>query len=504
MLNAMSSPRILLINPNPRQMSLVQPVAALFYSIFKNNDMEMKFFDTTFYDVSEKFIDSNEYLESIRVFKKPEIFHKESSPSKPGEQLFVDFRQMVEDFKPDVIMVSALESTVTMARQMLAVVREFGIPHVLGGVFATYAPDLAISFEEVDVICVGEAEDIIVPLVQGLINGEKVDHLPGIWTKDKTGVTKSPIAPPCDLEKNPRFDGSIFDESRLYRAMHGKIYRMVPIETHRGCPLKCTFCNSPIQNTMYKEETNARYFRMISIKKVMKDIRYAIEELNAEYLFFWADNFLAYSKESIDEFAKAYSEYKIPFYAQSYPTTLNEYKLKKLVEVGLHRLGMGVEHGNEVFRRDIIRRPYSNNEAIKQVEILRKYDIQYALANIVGFPTETPELHMDTVKLARALKPYTAGCSTFTPFYGTPLRQLSIEKGYLKDPNAIAPTNTERSILDMPEFTKDQIEGKARTFNLYLKFPENRFSDIKKAEALTPEGNKIWEELTEEYDATYA
>ncbi len=36
---------------------------------------------------------------------------------------------------------------------------------------------------------------------------------------------------------------------------------------------------------------------------------------------------------------------------------------------------------------------------------------------------------------------HTNSCSIFTPFHGTPLRNLAIEKGYLKDPDIIAPTN---------------------------------------------------------------
>ncbi len=134
---------------------------------------------------------------------------------------------------------------------------------------------------------------------------------------------------------------------------------------------------------------------------------------------------------------------------------------------------------------------------------MQKYDIQYSLANIVGVPKETPELHMDTVRLNRKLNPFSASCSTFTPFHGTPLRKLALEQGYLSDPSVVAPTNTERSILNMPQFTADQIQGKARTFNLYLKFPENRWNDIERAEALTEEGDRIWNELTKEYDETY-
>ncbi len=501
----MSAVKVMFINPNPRQMSLIQPVVSLFYSIFKQNDIEMRFFDTTFYDVSDSYVNSDKYKMGNLAVKKFDSRPEDGVEYiKSKEQLYADFRKEMEDFKPDVMLASAMESTITFTREVLRSVRDLRVPTVLGGVFATYAPKLAMSYDEIDYVCVGEAENIIVPLVQRLKAGEKVNDLAGMCVKDKDGnISQAPIASPFDLNKNPRFDATLYDESRLYRPMAGKMYRMFPIETHRGCPLVCSFCNSPVQNTMYKEETGARYFRGKSIKKVMEDVRYLVEEMNAEYFFFWADNFLAYSKDEIDEFCHAYSEYKIPFYAQSYPTTLNEYKIQKLSEIGLDRLGMGLEHGNEEFRRDIVKRSYSNQKAIDQTAILRKYDFSYSLNNIVGFPTETPELHMDTVRLNRLLKPHTASCSVFTPFHGTPLRDLSLKKGYITDPNIVAPTNSERSILKMKDFTQDQISGKARTFNLYLKFPEDRWKDIQKAETFSPEGDRVWGELKQEYAETY-
>jgi len=77
----------------------------------------------------------------------------------------------------------------------------------------------------------------------------------------------------------------------------------------------------------------------INLGKVIEDVRYFVEEMNAEYLFFWADNFLTYSNDDIDEFCEAYSDFKVPFFVQSYPVTLKDYKIKKLAEVGLHREG---------------------------------------------------------------------------------------------------------------------------------------------------------------------
>ena len=34
--------------------------------------------------------------------------------------------------------------------------------------------------------------------------------------------------------------------------MTGKVYKMLPVETIRGCPFTCRFCNSPDQMKLYK------------------------------------------------------------------------------------------------------------------------------------------------------------------------------------------------------------------------------------------------------------
>ena len=99
--------------------------------------------------------------------------------------------------------------------------------------------------------------------------------------------------------------------------------------------------------------------------------------------------------------------------------------------------------------------------------------MQFSCNYIVGFPGETPELHMDTVELNRKLQPHSASCSIFSPFHGTPLRDVCLENGYIRDTSMLCASNAEESMLDMPNFTKEQITGKQRTFALYanVRFP---------------------------------
>ncbi len=493
--------KTLFIYSNPRIMSLVPPVVALLYRILSDAGIKMNLFDTSLYDASKGMVNADDYDKMIMAVKP----YQKELEEKVGElnsidNLVPDLQEKVRSFSPDLIMATVTESTFLYTIDLLKKIKHFNVPVLLGGVFATFASDLVIKYDEIDMLCIGEAENIIVSLCECLAKGKDPSGMQNLWVKKKDGsIVKGPLAPPVDINKNPLPDMSIFDDRRFYRAMAGKIYRMFPVETHRGCPHTCGFCNSPLQNKLYQEKTNSHYFRAKSIPLVMKEIRYYVENFNPEYFFFWADNFFFYPEKEIDEFCEAYSEIKIPFFVQSHPNQLSEHKIKRLKEVGLHRVTIGIEHGNEEFRRNVINRFYSNEQLLEGVRILHKYNVPLGANNICGFPTETPELFMDTVELNRKLNADNNSCSIFTPFYGTPLRVLAVEKGYLKNPDIIAPTNTERSILDMPQFTKEQISGKSRTFNLYVHFPKNRWPEIEKAEKMTPEGNKIWNELRQEY-----
>ncbi len=494
---------VLLIDINPRSMALVSPSISLLSSILKNNGIKVQYFDTTFYDKPEKYINTDKYkllTMGIKNYKK-DAHYKEHN-LKNFKQLLSDLQKIITESKPDIIMTSVMESSFLLAIDVLREIRKHDIPHVMGGIFAMFQPELIISYPEIDVVCTGEAETILVPLCEKIVNHENLQELPNLIFKKNGEIIRTPLAPPVDLDNNPLPDMSIYNERRFYRSMAGRMYRMFPVESHRGCPGRCRFCGSALQNSVFKNSTGRHFFRKKSIHKLIEEIDYLVKICKAEYLHFWADNFFTYTQKEIDLFCNYYSAYKVPFYVQSFPSMIDEQKIKNLHQVGLHRMGLGVEHGDEEFRRKITGRDYSNKMLLEKINIVRKY-VPFSTNNIVGFPLETPELHMCTVKLNREIDPDSAGISIFTPFRGTPLREQAIELGFLKDTNAFAPTNNEASILDMPQFPPWKIFGKARVFNLYLKFPIERWPEIEEAEKNTEAGNRIFVALKEEYQKSY-
>ena len=123
-------------------------------------------------------------------------------------------------------------------------------------------------------------------------------------------------------------------------------------------------------------------------KKIREELISFRDSWKGQYVFFWADTFLAWSEKEIEEFAEMYSEFKFPFWCQSRPETVSDQvngyrKLKILKDVGLHHMSFGFEHGNEEFRAQVIDRPYSNKDAIQALKNPVKLDIPITINNLI-------------------------------------------------------------------------------------------------------------------------
>ena len=321
--------------------------------------------------------------------------------------------------------------------------------------------------------------------------------------KNDGTIIKNSISRPVDIDKLPPLtDVGLFGEKRFYRPMGGKIRRLLPVETHRGCPYTCAFCNSPGQNRLYGDGDFLKgmsFFRKKSMDLVKEEIENHIKNHNVEYVYFWADTFLAWSDKEFDEFIKMYSDIKLPYWCQTRIETVDEEKFRRMKDVGLDRITFGLEHGNEDFRRDVVKREYSNEDAIEKIKIVEKLGITFSINNIIGFPDETRELAFDTIELNRQFNSDNTSCSILVPFHGTELHDLCVKKGYL-DPNVIcAVSNSGESLLNMPQWDKKDMTRLRDVFAMYIKFPKSRWSEVKEAETDIELRTKLREEFVKTY-----
>ena len=497
--------KVLFLYPNTFGMNMLPPAIATFSAILKNQGHEVQVFDTTYYAIDFGIDSEGSKEDRLNVVPYTQEMEKKNLRLKDSNWKD-DLHNKINEFKPDLLALSCTEDMWELGIKILDEVKEYknknNIPVVAGGVFPTFAPEICIKYDLIDLVCVGEGENALIDLCNKIENKKPYTDVTNLWIKkDAKIIKKNTISNPVDINKTPIIDTSLFEESRLYRPMAGKVYKMYPVETIRGCPYTCRFCNSPDQMKLYKG-LGLKFFRKKSMDLVYKELKHFKEKHKIEYNYFWADTFLAMNKKEFEEFCDMYKEIHLPFWMQTRPETINDYNIKKLSEVGLHRISFGVEHGNEEFRAKILDRRWKNKDIIERLKIPHKYGVQFSVNNITGFPTETKKLAFDTIELNRHIDADNQNIYAFVPFHGTPLRKMCEDLGLIK-PETITKCLVDTSVLNMSQYPRHEIEEIKKCFALYVKFPKNRWKEIERAEKNDKEGNKIYDELKTEYLEKY-
>src|SRR5437764_15048154 len=118
-------------------------------------------------------------------------------------------------------------------------------------------------------ICVGEGEGPLLDLCDALSTGKDHTTIRNLWVKGHAGeIIKNPLREAVKLDALPMPDYSLFNDERFYFPLGGKMLRMGSVETHRGCPYQCSFCNSPGQVNLYKDANAGPFFRLKSVENV--------------------------------------------------------------------------------------------------------------------------------------------------------------------------------------------------------------------------------------------
>jgi radical SAM superfamily enzyme YgiQ (UPF0313 family) len=260
-----------------------------------------------------------------------------------------------------------------------------------------------------------------------------------------------------------------------------------------------------MQLSSAKEANLGSFLRRKKISELRNELREVVDTYSPEFLYFVDDSFLARPKQEIFEFCEMYSEFGLPFWFNTRPENCKKDVLEAIRKAGAYRISFGIECGNDEYRRKVLLRYVDNKKITDSFSRIADSGIPFSINLIIGFPGETRELVMDTVKLVRTLNGYdTLTVSIFTPYHGTRLREVAVRNGWL-DPSTITVHTTSSSLLQMPKpyLSAPDIDGLMRVLPLYCYFPEVQWKDIRRAEIDDVEGNKILGEFMEIYQQDF-
>ena len=190
---------------------------------------------------------------------------------------------MLADTKPDVVGISTFTFNRHASLRLAAEVRAL-LPHavvVLGGPHASHVPEAILAqHPAVDFIVLGEGEETLAALVGAIAEGRDVGAIRGIvFRRGPQVVSTGWPEPIADLDRLPApsegFVGYGVDPRTQF----------MYLITSRGCPARCTFCNTP--------EFWGTRIRFRSVDHVLREMRRLRDEYGLLYLSVRDDTFTA-------------------------------------------------------------------------------------------------------------------------------------------------------------------------------------------------------------------
>jgi anaerobic magnesium-protoporphyrin IX monomethyl ester cyclase len=403
---------------------------------------------------------------SIRYMKENSLFRCGSEDSR--------IIKKIRQFKPDIVGISGMfYSQARPFYHVADLVKSVSgeIIVIGGGAFvSSYQKEVLVENKNIDFLVVGEGEETIVDLVNNLCEPDKVR---GIWLRRKE--TGEPVftglrEPKMNLDEifPPHRDFSkIYDYSKpvgynysnppsfkkkiksfiLYRALSLPLIRnlfavlfnfrhrkslksfLMPhgfIITSRSCPNHCTFC------AIHKVWGNI--YRMRSAENVLKEIDSLVKN-GAKEIVIVDDNFTVSQKRTID-ICKAIIErkYNIRLIAPSgvFVPTLDRETLDYLYKAGFRELLFGIENADQDFLKNVIKKNLDLEQTKKIIKEAKEAGLRTKAFLIFGYPGETKETMLKTLRFAFESGVASARFYIFQPFPGTEAFQTAVEMGALE------------------------------------------------------------------------
>ncbi|MGA9188137.1 MAG: radical SAM protein [Methanosarcina sp.] len=307
--------------------------------------------------------------------------------------------------KPDIIGITTMGlASVGATKTFLQALRSAGFNGVLiaGGHGASMSPKVLLESGADSVVC-GEGEITFRELLRHGVS-EKVQ---GIYLKRDGALIKTlqrPLIESLDSLQEPAYDLAGEPSDGIFL-----------LETSRGCPHGCTFC----ETTRF----HGRRWRARSPEIVVEDIRHLVSSHSAMIIQIADDNFMA-SPERVKKICEALRDGPMPlfflFSARSDDLLLHPEVITSLSNARFLRATIGVETVNPELSKSIHK--IITFEQHKQAFAALKDAGIFSVASfIVGLPGETEEMRSSYVDIAVDIGADAARFLPFQPLPGTPM-----------------------------------------------------------------------------------
>ncbi len=356
------------------------------------------------------------------------VMFDQANPATPNEVIIEEINRC----QPDLVGLSFLSTTSypyakILARQIRAVNQKVKL--AFGGVFATLSAQLVkLQCPEVDFVCRGDGEQLILDLLEHLEEPEPVAGL--TWARDGQVRQNANRTMERNLDQWPFPDREsleldFIESMPLDVPAVLSMERFTTMQTSRGCPWPCVFCDIPV--------FNEGKWRARSPQHVVAEFRH-LQELGYGSVYFVDDHFLLQPKR-IEAICKGLMDNRITIQwgCEGRVDSVAQHLFPAMANAHCRTIMFGIESGSQKIL-DRLQKEQTLAEVEHAVGNAKRAGIEIVHGFFtVGNPDETVEDMEATFDLASRLPLDTFGFNRLCVYRGTPLWQEYVKRGLVSE-----------------------------------------------------------------------
>lgn len=327
----------------------------------------------------------------------------------------------IREYGPDCVGITCFTVQLVDVHHTIQAARRAGVRYVvLGGPHINDFPRESVNLPGVDAVVKGEGQQPMRTLLDTWERGDVARGIPGVMAHPDDPIPEEDVYFSNDLDAYPIIDRALVAYQKYYDVMgEGGIF--TTLITSRGCPYRCTFCNTPRHR-----------YRVMSPSRVCDELE-ACTALGIREIYFVDDTFNITNRrvhELCDEIIRRQIDisWTVRFRVKGVDRAL----LEKMKAAGCSRIQFGVEQGTEegLLR---LKKDVTSLEIERAFALCREVGIHTVAYFMIGTPTERSRRDvLDTIEYSVKLNPDFVMYNILTPFPGTTLYDEGIRDGVLE------------------------------------------------------------------------
>jgi anaerobic magnesium-protoporphyrin IX monomethyl ester cyclase len=327
----------------------------------------------------------------------------------------------------EILMISTMTMNFPMAVSLIRDIKKSKtIPVLVGGIHPTIEGAVLLErHPEIDFLCIGEGESMVIEFLR-CFSTDSLFNIKNLCYRKNGKVFCNPIRLAEDLSMLPAFPWHFFREDSIGGAGKGFLY----VTASRGCPYNCTYCCNGIYLKLYGKH----YIRFRPIENVIAELRFLKEKYPSPLYYFGDEMILADPQYAKALFSEVKNALDVPYGLMARVEFVTPDMAAHLRDTGCKYVAMGIECGDEDFRKKHLNRFHSNDQIINAFAALKNAGIFRSSFNIIGYPFDNDRaLTKTTIRLNKRIVPDYAYFTIFYPFPGTALYDYCIKYHLIDD-----------------------------------------------------------------------